>query len=208
MRTKKISKMIRDAVADEEHSERLSKLIEEISRQRGAKPTKEGVQGVVNFVREYAEHVPLFLEQASSAAQQMGLAAEMGQMLQELERYWFEANDLLPDHLGLLGITDDAYATLLLLQNLSDYCHSTFGRPLLQQNLTAANQSIRGLIGDPVVSIIEQRVSITMANAMIQRIVGQITSGGFSLPTRPDPIWGNASIDEIVNTRLGAMGVV
>lgn len=208
MKTRKIAKMIKDAVADEEHSGRLSKFIEETTRQRGAKPTEEDVQGVVNFVREYAEHVPLFLEQAFSAGQQMGLAAEMGQMLQELERYWFEANDLLPDHLGLLGITDDAYATLLLLQSLSDYCQSTFGRSLLQQNLTACNQSIRGLIGDPVVSILDQRVSITMANAMMHRILGQIANAGFSFRSSPDPIWGNASIDEIVNVRLGAMGVV
>ena len=103
---------------------------------------------------------------------------------------------------------DDAYATLVLLQSLSDYCQSTFSQPLLHQNLTAANQGIQGLIGDPIVSILEQRVGITMANAMMHRILGQITNAGFSFGAGPDPIWGNASIDEIVNARLGAMGVV
>lgn len=208
MRTKEITRMIQDAVADEERTGRLGKFVEEAARQRGSKPTKDAVRGVVAFVREYAEHVPLFMEQAASAAQQLGLASEMGQMLQELESYWFEDNDLIPDHLGLVGLADDAYATLFLLQALSDYCQTTFGRPLLPLNLTAANQGMRGFIGDPAVSILEQRVGVTLANAMMHRLLGQISAGGFAFPSAPDPIWGNASIDEIVNARLGAMGIV
>jgi hypothetical protein len=208
MSTKEIAKMIRDGVADEERTGRLAKTLEKAARQRGVKPPKGGVQGAVSFVREYVEHVPLLMQQAASAARQMGLGAEMGQLLGEVEKYWFEANDLVPDHLGLIGLLDDAYATLCLLQGLSDYCQATFGHPLLQQNLTAANQGMRGLIGDPVVSVLEQRIGMTLANAMMHRILSQITAGGVVFPSGPDPIWGNASIDEIVSARLGAMGVV
>ena len=208
MRTAEITKMIQDAVADEERTGRLRKILEESAQQQGVKLSKEAAQGIVSFVREYIEHVPMLMQQGASAAQQVGLATEMGQMLQELESYWFEANDLIPDHLGLVGLTDDAYATLFLLQSLSDYCQGTFGRPLLAQNLTAANQGMRGIIGDPVVSILEQQVGVTLANAMMLRILGQLTGGGFAFPAGPDPIWGNASIDEVVNARLGAMGVV
>jgi hypothetical protein len=135
----------------------------------------------------------------------------MGQMLQELEAYWFEANDLIPDDQGLLGLLDDAYATLILLQAISDYSQATFGRPLLQQNMTAANQGMRGIIGDPIVSILEQRVGLTMANAMMHRILGQIANTGFSFSGFSggrDPMWGNASMDDIVTARLGAMGYV
>ncbi len=208
MRTVEIAKMIRGAVEDEKRSGRLGNIVKEVARQRGQAPTNEGVQGVVSFVREYAEHVPHFLEEAASAAQQLGLGAQMGQLMRELETYWFEANDLVPDHLGLVGLMDDAYATLLLLQGLSDYCQATLGRSLLQQNLTPANQSMRVLIGDPVVSILEQRVGITLANAMVPGLMAQITNSGFSFGTAPDPIWGNASIDEIVKVRMGAMGIV
>jgi uncharacterized membrane protein YkvA (DUF1232 family) len=208
MRTHKIRSMIRDAVADEERTGRLAKAIREVARQRGAKPTNQEVQNIVTLAREYIEHVPLLLEQGTNAAKQMGLGKEMGQIAQELESYWFEANDLIPDHLGLLGLMDDAYATLSLLQSLSDYCRNEFGRSLLPQDLTAANQGMRQLIGDPVVSILDQRVGITLANAMMQRLMSQVIGGGFAFPAAPDPIWGNASIDEIVTARLGAMGVV
>ena len=208
MRIQKVRSMINKAVADEKRTSRLASLVAQTARQRGARVNEQQIQETVLFVKEYIEHVPLFLEQAESAGQQYGLAAEMGQILREIESYWFEADDLVPDHLGLVGLMDDAYGSLFLLQALSDYCQGTFGRPLLQQNLTAANQGMRWLIGDPVVSILVQRVSLTVANAMMHRVIGQIASNPLAFPAGPDPMWGNASMDEIVDARLGAMGYV
>ncbi|MEE9253628.1 MAG: hypothetical protein V3U43_01715, partial [Pseudomonadales bacterium] len=166
------------------------------------------VQGAVSFVREYVEHVPYYMEQGANAAAQLGLGAEMSQMLGELEAYWFEANDVIPDHLGLMGLMDDAYATLFLLQSLSDYCQATHGQPLLQQNFTHVNQIIRVWIGEPGATQLDQGVGVWVANAMMQRVIGQVVGEGFAFGAGPDPMWGNASIDEIVDARLGAMGVV
>jgi hypothetical protein len=42
----------------------------------------------------------------------------------------------------------------------------------------------------------------------MHRVLTQIASAGFSFEESPDPIWGNASINEIVKARIGAMGVV
>lgn len=208
MRIDEIRKMIEKGVSDEEQTGRLANAIGQLARQNGMNPSKQEIQGAVSFAREYVEHVPYYLEQGDSAAKQLGLAAEMGEMLRELEAYWFKANDIIPDHLGLMGLTDDAYASLLLLQSLSDYCQATLGRPLLQQNLTQANQAMRQLIGEQAASLLEQGVGITVANAMMQRVISQVAGAGFAFGAGPDPIWGNASIDEIVDTRLGAMGVV
>ncbi|MBS1791340.1 MAG: hypothetical protein JST85_26750 [Acidobacteria bacterium] len=195
MRTVEIKKKIQDAVADEQRNGRLRKAFEESARQRGIPSTQEDLQKAVGFVQGYIELVPLFLEQGASTAQQLGLGAEMGQMLQELEQYWFEENDLMADRLGLLGLMDDAYASLLLLQSLSDYCQVTFKRPLLQQNLTAANQSMRALIGDPPVSMLEQKVGVAVANAMMQRIMSQVATAGFSFPTTPNSTYWERAQD-------------
>jgi len=208
MKTNEIRKMIKDAVSDEKKTGRLADNVRNFARQRGANSSAQEVQGVVTFIREYIEHVPHFMEQGANAGAQLGLGREMGQMLAELEAYWFEADDVIPDWLGLMGLMDDAYASLLLLQSLSDYCATVHGRPLLQQNFTQANQVVRGLIGEPAASHLDQRVGITVANAMMQSALGQVMNSGFTFGAMPDPIWGNASIDEIVNVRLGAMGVV
>ncbi|MHC4741976.1 MAG: hypothetical protein ACYS8Z_08705 [Planctomycetota bacterium] len=207
MRINEIEKMIKKAVAEEKRSGRLKKAIEQTAKQNGLQPNAKAVNDIVKLVREYVEHVPFYLKQGSSAAQQMNLGTEMGQMLQELENYWFEVDDLMSDHLGLMGLMDDAYATLLLLQALSDYCQASFGRPLLPQNLTVANQGMRQLIGDQIAAIIEQRVGVTIGNAMMQKVLEQVTASGFAFPAGPDPVWGNASIDEVVNARLGALGI-
>ena len=163
----------------------------------------------LEFVREYVEHVPYYLSAGYAAAQQLGISNQMQQMGSELETYWFEANDVIPDHLGLMGVMYDAYASLLLLQSVSDYCQATSGHPLLPQNLTQANQAIRNMIGEPGASHIDGRVGITIAQAMMQNIMGQIAANpAFAFGGGPDPYWGDASVDEIVNTRLGAMGVI
>ena len=107
-----------------------------------------------------------------------------------LEAYWFDPNDVIHDHLGLLGVTDDAYASLLLLQSVSDYCQATSARPLLQQNLTVVNQAIRGFIGEPGASVLDQQVAITLTTAGMQRMMGQIVNQGFQF-SQPDPVWSN-----------------
>jgi hypothetical protein len=56
--------------------------------------------------------------------------------------------------------------------------------------------------------MIEQRLGITLANAMAHRMLSQASMGGFSLGAQPDPIWGDTRIEDVINTQLGAMGVV
>lgn len=209
MRTAEIRSMIQQAISDEERTGRLANTLGQLARQSGANPSEQEVQSAVSFVRQYVEHVPQYLEQGGVVAMQLGLDAEMRQVLRELEDYWFEANDIIPDHLGLMGLMDDAYASFVLLQSLSDYCQAAFGRPLLQQNYTQPNQGMRRLIGEPAASMLEQRVGIIVGNAMMQRRLGQIVNHGFpGFGESPDPIWGNASVEEIANARLGALGIV
>ena len=209
MKIDQIKKMIQSAVEDENRTGRLAETLQTIATQNGRNPTEQEIRSAVDFVREYVQHVPYHLEQATAAAQRVGLGAEMSQMVGQLEMYWFEDDDLIPDHLGLIGLMDDAYASLVLLQSISDYCQASVGRPLIEQDFTQANQAIHGLIGEPTASHLDQRVGITIGEAMMQRVLARVAAAGaFSFGGGPDPIWGNASVEEIANVRLGAMGVV
>jgi hypothetical protein len=213
MNIQKIREMIEIAVRDEEETGRLAEALRDIAQRRNlAARTNDQIDSGVSFVRSYIEHVPYFMEQGMAAAQRVGLVSEMTSMVGELEAYWFMAEDLTPDRHGLIGLMDDAYASLVLLQGVSDYCQATGGHPILEQNLTLANKVIRGLIGEPVASELDTRVGITIGQAMVQRVLGQMLNSkafkSFSFGSRPDPIWGNASVDEIVNVQMGAMGIV
>lgn len=209
MRTQEIRKMIEDAVKDEERTGRAAEVVRNMANQNGLNPTAEDVAAVVGLIRGYIEHVPHYIEQGIAASEHVGLAAEMQRMVGELEAYWFASEDAIPDRFGLVGLLDDAYASLFLLQGISEYCRAFAGHSLLEQNLTPLNQAIRQLIGAPIAAQLEARVGVTIAQAMMQRMMTQFAAvGAFSFGGGSDPIWGNASIDEIVNARLGAMGFV
>lgn len=212
MNTQRMLEMIEEAVEDERKTGRLAKALKDMAKTNHKTPTGEQLQSVVGFIRGYVEHVPYFLEQGIAAARKAGLASEMEVMADQLESYWFTADDVMPDHFGLMGLMDDAYASLTLLQGISDYCRTTNGHPLLQQNLTEANKEIRSLIGEPAATHLDTRVGVTIGQAMVQRLLGQMMNsqgfGGFSFGGTPDPIWGNATMDEMVTARLGAMGYV
>lgn len=111
---------------------------------------------------EYAQQVPRVLEQGIAAARQLAFDHEMNQITSELEAYWMIEEDLLPDHLGLVRIMDDAYASMHLLQSLAEYCKNKVGQSFLTQDLILANYFIRQLIGEPAASILEQRVELTI----------------------------------------------
>jgi hypothetical protein len=83
------------------------------------------------------------------------------------------------------------------------------GRPLISLDLAPANRHARLLIGEPFASQLDMRVQQVMGGPSVQSMLEMPMRVGVAMPTFnvPDPIWGNASIDEIVNTRLGAMGI-
>ncbi len=212
MRIREINKMIQDAVKDEQQTSRLANTVRTVARNNGANPSEQQVAETVAFVLDYVQHVPFYLEQGIAGAGQVGLVREMNQMVSELEAYWFERFDFIPDQHGLLGIMDDAYVSLALLQSVSDFCQGTKGRPLLAHDITPANQVIRHLIGEPVASQIDQHVAMKLTQSLMQHLANQFAVGNLQIGLN-DPFWqGQAlqdyELDQIVNTRLGAMGIV
>ena len=205
MRTVEISQMIETAVTDEERTGNLAAAVERVAKEKGADPGPQAVQGAVMFIREYIEHVPHYLEQGTVAAQEKSLQSQWAHMSRALEAYWMDPNDVIHDHLGLLGVTDDAYASLLFLQSASDHCHATYASGLLHQNLTAANQAIRAFIGEPGASVLDTEVALTLAAA--QEVTGRMVDRGFEFAPL-DPIWKGADVAELLSAKLGPIGLV
>ena len=213
MMIQEIRTIIQAALEDEQRSGRLRGAVRTVARANGANPTKREVAGIVGCVREYVELVPLYMEQARAAARNTGISAQVDQLISQLELYWLEENDVIPDHLGLMGVMDDAYASLTLLQALSEYSRSSAGRPLIADDLTPANQMIRVLLGEPAATILDQQVGNALASALMPQLLNQLAAGQFMLGPTPGSHWGGSSwegttLDDYVNTQLGAMGVI
>lgn len=209
MRIDEITRMIASAFEDEKRSVRLGSSIRTIAQRNGAQLSEQEVEKIVAFVKLYIQLVPQYLSQGIGAAQQAGLSQEIAQMGSALEAYWFQREDLIPDHLGLLGVMDDAYASLFLLQSLSDYCKQTIGQPLIPIDLTSSNQFIRKLIGEPAATTLDQQVIATITQSLVEQMASRIAMNGLFMGAGAPGFAPSEQyeIDQRVNTQLGMMGI-
>ena len=211
MKTSVIKTMINKAINNEKSTNGLAQLVIQVAGQNGKNMTIQEAKGVSNLVIEYVQLVPQFLEEGMNKSHQFGLSNEIGHMMKELEYYWMLEDDIIPDNLGLIGITDDAYASMFLLQSLSDYCRQTSGRPLISTDLTNMNKLIRNILGQPVASAIEQKVQVTIGNNMLNQMINQmyqnIFSSGFTFNAMNSYL-EQRQIEDQVNVQMGAMGIV
>jgi uncharacterized membrane protein YkvA (DUF1232 family) len=203
--------MIVDALADEQKTGRLANALRERAAAHGRSPGDDDVRGAVGFVVEYVEHVPAYLRDGLEAARMVGREEEMSTVIRAATEYWLTEADIIPDRLGLLGILDDAYYSLTLMQAVSDRHEEEVGRALFSRNLKAANASIRNLIGEPAASQIDMYVGTRLDADPMTQMVRALTAmsshrGAFPIPRR-DRIWGDRSTEEIVQARLGGLGL-
>lgn len=210
MQTQRIRQMITAAVADDNRTGATARLLREFATAMAIQVPEADVTGTATFLREYIEHVPMLIEVAGEAARQVGVEAEFEALLVGAARYWHEPNDAIPDRAGLFGLLDDAYVFLTLIHAMSLNCQQRMGRQLVQMDLTPANTAVRRLIGEPIASQLDGIVAGILQGPSIQAALNQLLALAprFNTFNTPDPIWGNASIDEIVTARMGALGIV
>lgn len=209
MDTRAIRRAIEQAVQHEERSGALAGILNQVARAHGKRPSGEEMRATLHFIRTYVEHVPALLEHLAAAAAQADLEGEAEPVLAAIEQYFLQSFDIIPDHAGLVGLMDDAYLSHCLMQGLSDRYQQNSDGALLPLNMTAANQAIRLLIGEPHASLLDASVMSVLQAPYLQNALQKLMMLGMQMPANvPDPIWGNASVDEIVNARMGALGIV
>ena len=208
MRTAEIRKQIKAALDDERRTNRLRGILVQMANARGLKPSAQDLEGALAFIREYIEHVPASMEAIAAAAPKIGDQAQLQHLLSAAEQYWFATLDFIPDHIGLTGLLDDAYYVLSLMHGISEGYRQRTGSSLLSPDFATANAAMRVLIGEPHASLLDTSIATAQQGPALQNLINQIVRGMGQPMNVPDPIWGNASIDEIVNARMGAMGIV
>lgn len=124
----------------------------------------ERARAIEHFVRGYIMTVPRILEAASDQAQRSGMGERMDEVLGWAEAYWFDESDVIPDHLGLHGLLDDAYCSLRLLEKLSDEAIAARLRPIVDDDLATANWLAYRLIGEPDNAALEHHVAAALGD--------------------------------------------
>lgn len=208
MKTATIQKMIADQFADAKSAADLRNLLKEIARREDATPSNIDLAQGSSFIYNYLEQVPYLLTVAWTSARNVGIETEVTSILQMVESYWIEADDVIPDSLGIFGLLDDAYCSLSSLQAVSDLYRQQTGKFLFPDDLTSANKVMRKIIGDPYTTQLDEIVSRAIADAHIEKAVKQLaTPEKQTLIDSQATIWNHGPVSELPVRQLKGLGL-
>jgi uncharacterized membrane protein YkvA (DUF1232 family) len=176
METSDIESLIKHHCNDEHAEQDLHDLLAVISERNGVVAEQRELDRGTRFVLGYVEQVPYMLTVAMTAATTVGLVNEMERILEMVRSYWTLDLDVIPDHLGVIGLLDDAYCSLSSLQAVSDHYQLQTGKYLFPNDLSAANKVMRKIIGDPYVTELDNYVTNAVKEAGIMQAVKALAS--------------------------------
>lgn len=210
MQTDRIRALIAEGKLIERRTGMLRRAVISLANANGRSITELEAQKVINFVSEYIEHAPALMKLIEEAAANDDAQRDVQPILDAVENYFLAPDDTIPDRLGLVGLVDDAYLTHRLMQAISDRYKSESGSSLLPLESHEDNAFVRRLIGEPFASILDDRVSATLGDPVVQQNINSMlmTLGQLNLSSVPDPVWGVTHASQSVDARLEVMGVI
>ncbi len=208
MDTTSIESIIRDISSDPLAARDLHDLLAVIAERSGIDPDERELERGSRFVTGYIEQVPYMLKVASTAAANVGLEEEMGHIVGMVLTYWEMDEDVIPDHLGIIGLLDDAYCSLTTLQAVSDHYRLQTGKHMFPDDLTAANRMMRKIIGEPYVGELDAIVGNAIRDAGVMQAVKSMASEDKrrNLDARAN-IWNHGPAGEMPVDGLKGLGL-
>jgi hypothetical protein len=208
METAQIQKIITDQFADTQSAVDLRRLLIKVAKSQGVSPDAEELAHGSSFIYNYLEQVPYLLTVAWTSARSVGLETEIKSILEMVESYWIEDDDVIPDSLGIFGLLDDAYCSLSSMQALSDLYRMQSGKYLFPDDLTAANKIMRKIIGEPYTSELDAIVSKAVAEAQVKEAVKSLSSPEKQqLLDSQATIWNHGPVSELPVSQLSGLGL-
>ena len=132
---------------------RGTQSLERYARKRLPEATDAEVLDAASLAVEIIDSVPLFLARAEQEARERHLESVVSPLLGHLEHYFLQPMDLIPEMTqGLVGLLDDSYLVLRILQNL-DRGPDRF----LDWDLDHPLQFLRRLVGDDIARQLDER---------------------------------------------------
>ena len=208
METTHIRKIIADQFADPRSALDLRNLLNKIAGREGVHPNELELAHGSSFIYNYIEQVPYLLTVAWTSARNVGLETEVIRILEMVESYWIEDDDVIPDNLGIFGLLDDAYCSLSSMQKVSDLYRMQTGKYLFPDDLTAANRIMGKIIGEPYTSQLDEIVSKAVAEARVEQAVKLLSSPEKQqLIDSQATIWNHGPVSKMPVSQLIGLGL-
>lgn len=209
MNTEQIEQIIATHFADPHASVDLQELLLVVAEREGFEPDSSAIAHGASFVYNYIEQVPYLLTVAWTSAKTVGLEREIESVLNMVISYWVEGDDVIPDSMGIVGVLDDAYCSLLSMQTMSDYFQLQTGKYLFPDDLTSANDIMRKIIGEPYASELDTIVNRAMQDAHIKQAVKALASPEKQrLFEKHANIWNHGPVNEVPIAQMAKLGLI
>ena len=163
------------------------------------------VESTFQFVKTYIESAPDMIEAVVQAADEPA-SGVVARAVSAAEDYFHETVDFIPDHLGLIGLVDDAYLTHCLLQALSNSHRDRTGEALLPVDSEPANRAIRAMIGEPVASQLDAAIDGVIRMGSVQSAIDTLSELGRLSVEVDDPFRDSPAVRDRLEIGLGALG--
>jgi uncharacterized membrane protein YkvA (DUF1232 family) len=129
MNSNDIRSQISAALENEEQTKSAANRLTERLKNSGLSMTPAQQEDTLNFVKAYISETPDLMDAAFHAADQAGKLSELQPIFDTSFNYWAEQQDYIPDTLGLIGLTDDAYLTRMFMESISSlHAAQTWGQ--------------------------------------------------------------------------------
>lgn len=209
MDTAQIEALINEKCADPDAASEIGELLGVAADRQARKVDADDLERGARFVCQYIELVPYMMKVASTAAGQVGLEGPMGRILDAVQSYWLEDDDIIPDQIGVVGLLDDAYCSLTSMQLVSDHYRLQTGKYLFPDDLTGANQVMRKIIGEPYASDLDRLVTGTMQSAGLLEAVKALAGPEKQIDfSNKSTIWNHGPAGDIDLRELDRFGLL
>jgi len=209
MNTARIQNIITNQFADPKSALDLQELLKVVAERHNAKPSAMDLAHGWSFIYNYLEQVPYLLTVAWTSARNVGLENEVTSILNMVESYWVEDDDVIPDSLGIFGLLDDAYCSLSSMQSLSDLYRMQSGKHLFPDDLTEANKAMRKIIGEPFTTELDELVDKAISDARVEDAVKSLASPEKQrLIDSQATIWNHGPVSQIPVDQLSGLGLI
>lgn len=145
----------------------------------------EPLTDVEEGLLSYVLLVPALLEGLHQAAEARGELGKVQPLLALIAEYFFDANDLIPDHQGVVGLVDDAYLALICVQKLNEQAVAWGRPPMVEVDFSEMNQFIAGAMPDGVAAQLEghldQKILQHSTTNWLKNNTGKAILGGAAL---------------------------
>lgn len=175
------------------------------------------VQTIFDFTVNYLHNSANLMDQVYSAAASANCLGVFQPIFDACFGYWSNEYDFIPDNLGIAGISDDAYLTMVLMHKVANANIPSTNQVLMpgvNRDIEEQNQFMALLLGTQIAGQLDAVALQTFQSIYIQDSLNQIFNaalggtlfGGASLGAMHNMLEQNR-IDEQVNVQMGAMGI-